>query len=548
MEDTVRFGPFRFEPPTGRLWSREKEIRLTPKAAAVLRQLVLEAGRPVTREELLAAVWDGAAVSDDALNSCVKELRRALADDARRPRYIETRHRRGYRFASRVLRGINGDGEIERAGTAASGDAASIAVLPFADMSPERDQDFFCEGLAEELINALTHVEGLRVAARSSSFQFRGPAVDVGAAGRQLGVATLLEGSVRKMGDRLRVTVQLVETGNGYHRWSQRFDRDVGDVFAIQDEIAENVATSLRGDLSRREKEALRRPETEAAAYEFYLRGRQHLHRLRHTDLKESLRLFEHAVGLDPEYAPAWSGIAAARAVLYQWWGARDADLAEADRASRRALELAPDLAEAHAARGLALSLARRYAEAEREFDRAIAVNPNLFDPYYDFARMCFARGQVDRSAALFRKASEVRQEDYQSALLLGQSLRMLGREREAREAESEGLARARRALALNPLDGRALSLASHALFDDGRVEEALEWSRRALDLYPDEISPLINGAGLRARLGMKEEALDLLERVFARGWGKCDWVAQDPDYDSLRDEPRFQRLIVGLK
>jgi tetratricopeptide (TPR) repeat protein len=350
------------------------------------------------------------------------------------------------------------------------------------------------------------------------------------------------------MGDRLRVTVQLVDTGSGYHRWSQRFDRDVGDIFAIQDEIAENVATSLRGDLSRREKEALHRPETAAAAYEFYLRGRQHLHRLRHTDLKESLRLFERAVGLDPGYAPAWSGIAAARAVLYQWWGARAADLAEADRASRRALELAPDLAEAHAARGLALSLARRFAEAEREFDRAIAVNPNLFDSYYDFARMCFARGQVERSAALFRKASEVRQEDYQSALLLGQSLRMLGREREAREAESEGLARARRALALNPLDGRALSLASHALFDDGRVEEALEWSRRALDLYPDEISPLINGAGLRARLGMKEEALDLLERVFARGWGKCDWVARDPDYDSLRDEPRFQRLIVGLK
>ena len=210
-------------------------------------------------------------------------------------------------------------------------------------MSPERDQDFLCEGLAEELINALTHVEGLRVAARSSSFQFRGPAVDVAprAAARRHGAP---RGQRPQGGDRLRVTVQLVETGSGYHRWSQRFDRDVGDVFAIQDEIAENVATSLRGDLSRREKEALHRPETAAAAYEFYLRGRQHLHRLRHTDLKESLRLFERAVGLDPGYAPAWSGIAAARAVPLSMVGRSGApDLAEADRASRAGPELAPD-------------------------------------------------------------------------------------------------------------------------------------------------------------------------------------------------------------
>jgi len=549
MADEIRFGRFRFDPTTGRLWSRNTEIRLTPKAAEVLKQLVTHGGRPVTREELFGSVWNGTAVSDDALNSCIKELRRALDDDSKHPRFIETRHRRGYRFVARLSPGTdgNGNGEAEHPPTT-TGEEASIAVLPFVDMSPDHDQDYLCDGLAEELINVLTHVQGLRVAARTFSFQFRGPAADVRGAGQQLGVATLLEGSVRKMGDRLRVTVQLVEAATGYHRWSQRFDRNADDVFAIQDEIAESVATSLRGVLSPQERQALRRPETAADAYEHYLRGRQHLQRLTRSELEIGREMFERALGLDPEYAPAWSGLAAAHAFLYEWWGARESDLACADRASLRALDLAPDLAEAHVARGLALSLSRRYEEAEREFDAAIRINPSLFDAYYDYARTCFARGQIERSAELFRKAADARREDFQSAILLGQSLRMLGRLHEAREAEREGIARARRALALNPLDGRALSLASHALYDDGEKALALEWSRRALELYPDELSPLLNAACLRAREGLKDEALELLEQVFSRGWGMREWMALDPDYESLRDDPRFQKFLVGFK
>ncbi len=177
--------------------------------------------------------------------------------------------------------------------------ASSIAVLPFADMSPTRDQDWLCEGIAEELINALTHIEGCRVAARSSSFQFRGQAADIRAVGARLGVATVLEGSVRKIGDRLRVTVQLVDVVDGCHRWAQRFDRTPADVFAIQDEIAESVATALRGILSPREKEALRRPETAVEAYEYFLRGRQHLHRWRRAAMDQARALFERAIQID---------------------------------------------------------------------------------------------------------------------------------------------------------------------------------------------------------------------------------------------------------
>ncbi len=547
MEQGVRFGRYRFDPSTGRLWSRRREIRLTPKAGGLLAALVSRAGELVTKQDLLASLWRDVAVSDDALTSCVRELRRALADDAKRPRFIETRHRRGYRFIAHLdeeaLEHANAEpGSSER-------DVTSIAVLPFADMSPGRNQDHLCEGLAEEIINALTHVDGLRVAARSAAFQFRGSALDVRAAGQRLRVGALLEGSVRKTNDRLRITVQLVEVASGYHRWSLRFDRTLDDVFAVEDEIAEAVVASLRGgSLSEREKAALRRPQTSSEAYEYYLRGRQYLPRMSYPDLERSRAMFTRALELDAGYGPAWAGLATVSATLYEWFGASDRDLESAERESRRALELTPELAEAHTARGFALSLSRRYDEAEREFEEATRINPNLFDAYYYFARSSFARGDVQRSADLFRRAAAIRQEDFQSPILLAQSLSMLGHAEEAQGARREGITRAERVLALNPFDARALSLGSCTLFDDGQRERAMEWSQRSLELYPDDMSTLVNATCLRARAGRKDEALDTLERLAALGWGKRDWVEHDPDYDSLREDPRFRRLLAKLK
>jgi adenylate cyclase len=266
VEQDVSFGGYRFDVRSGRLWAGTREVRLTPKASAVLKVLVTHAGQPASKEDLFASVWSDTAVGDDALTSCVQELRRALADDSKQPRFIETRHRRGYQFVARIS-----SQAPARESDVSSGahDTSAIAVLPFADMSAGRDQDYLCEGLAEELINALTNIDGLRVVARTVSFQFREAGGDIRAIGQQLGVGTLLEGSVRKADDRLRVSVQLIDVGTGYHRWSQRFDRTLDDVFAIQDEIAQSVAASLRGGvLSHREREALVRPQTVAPAYE----------------------------------------------------------------------------------------------------------------------------------------------------------------------------------------------------------------------------------------------------------------------------------------
>ena len=540
MSQRVSFGDYRFDPDTGQLWLGGQEVRLTLKSARVLAALVSQPGSPISKADLFASVWPDVAVTDDALTTCIQELRRVLGDDAKRPQFIATRHRRGYQFIAPLSR--EEDQAPQASGRKDS--ISSIAVLPFADMSPAHDQEYLCEGLAEELINALTQIDGLRVAARTASFQFRGKGEDIRHVGQQLNVEALLEGSVRKSGDRLRVTVQLIEVASGYQRWSHRFDGQFEDVFAVQDEIAESVARSLRG-------EAVSLPQrapTATAAYELYLRGRQHLPKIRHADLMSAADLFRRAIELDSQYGPAFAGLATAHSTLYEWFGASEADLAGAERASQRALELAPNLSEAHVARGCALSLSKRYEDAAVEFEEAIRLNPNLFDSYYYYARTCFARGDVAGSATLFRKAADVRHEDYQSPFLLAQSLKMLGHQDDASAWRREGIRRAEHVLALNPLEGRAMSLGALYLLEEGDAERAVEWSERALELYPNDMSSLGNGACLQAKLGNADKAIALLERVSAQGWGQRDWLERDPDYDSLRDDPRFKRLVSTFR
>jgi len=283
-------------------------------------------------------------------------------------------------------------------------------------------------------------------------------------------------------------------------------------------------------------------------AYDYYLQGRQHLARMMKRGLQTSRRMFMRAIELDQGYGPAWAGLATVHACLYEWFDTGTVGLARAEHASRRALEAAPRLAEAHAARGLARSLSRHYDEAVSEFEAAIRLNSYLFDAYYYFARTAFAVGDMARAAEMFELAAQLRCEDFQSPMLLSMAARTLGRESAAHDAVLTGIRRAEQILALNPYDGRALSLGAGALVEAGQTERALEWSRRCLELYPDDTSALVNIACVHARAGQNNEALDLLERVFARGCGKRDWVMNDPDYSSLHQEPRFHRLVSRLR
>ncbi|HEU4929024.1 MAG TPA: protein kinase [Candidatus Krumholzibacteria bacterium] len=438
-------------------------------------------------------------------------------------------------------------GEATTSASPQADEVRSIAVLPFLDMSAARDQDYLCDDIADELINALTHIDGLRVAARSTSFQFKSAKVDARAVGARLGVDSVLEGGVRKAGDRLRVTVQLVDVADGYQLWSHRFDGTIEDVFHIQDQIAERVATALRGLLSGREKDALRRPGTEAAAYEYYLRGRQQMHTLSRTSAFTAKEMFDRAIEIDPNYAPAYAGLAQLHAWEYEWWGGGERAADAADKASRKALELAPQLSESHTARAAALAQRGRYDEAAREYEEAIRLNPNSFDAYYYYARASFAAKKIAKSAELFARAGELRPEDFQSPALLAQSLWMMGQENEARAANEEGIRRVERWLELDPHNLRALALGATALANQGQAERAFEWMDRAIATAPEDPSIYFNAACVYAKLNRKEEALACLEQTLARGFGKRDWIEQDPDYDSIRDDPRFQAMLDKL-
>ncbi len=419
----------------------------------------------------------------------------------------------------------------------------SIAVLPFVNLSNDKEQDYFCEGVAEEILNSLSHLKNLRVISRTSAFALKDKNLGASEIGRLLNVESLLEGSVRKAGNRLRITTKLISVSDGSQLWSERYDHELEDIFSIQENIAENVATALRGVLTSKEKDAMRRPETNIETYEYFLKGKQYYHRL---SFNESKKYFERAIELDPEYALAYAGLADVYSWLYAWEGGNPADLEAAENNSRKALSLAPDLSQSHTAIGSVLALSKKYQAAEKEFKKAIRLNPNSYGAYYSYGRTCFAQGETKKAAELFLKASQVRREDYQSMLLLAQCLRILGK-KEAIETSKEGMKRARKQLELDPSDRRVLSLGASELLHSGEREEALAWITKALELYPDDAGVLINGTCIYAIDNQIEKALDLLEIAVGKGYGKRDWIEHDPDYDSLREEPRFKALMKKL-
>jgi len=424
----------------------------------------------------------------------------------------------------------------------------SIAVLPFVNMSADPENEYFTDGIAEEIINALSKVQALRVASRTSSFAFKGKNEDISGIGRHLKVSTVLEGSVRKAGNMLRVTAQLVDVANGYQLWSERFDRKLEDVFAIQDEIAASIVRALRVVLNEQEKQAIGKAATaDVEAYDYYLRGRQFFHQFRRTSIQHARRMFERAIATDPKYVPAYAGAADCCSFLYMYWDASKANLEGADSYSQQALALDAGRAEAHASRGLALSLRQNYEEAEREFATAIALNPNQFEAHYFFARCLFQQGKHEKAVHHYLEAGRVRPEDYQTPYLVSAPLRRLGRKPEADAILRQAVKLAERHLELNPEDVRALYLGAAGMMELGEREKALEWVGRALVLDPEDSGVLYNSACVYALGGRTEEAIKLLDKAIDNGFGHREWLENDTDLDSLRADPRFEALLKKL-
>ena len=422
----------------------------------------------------------------------------------------------------------------------------SIAVLPPADMSPGRDQDYFCEGMAEEIINALAKIQGLHVASRTSAFQFKGTALDSREIGRRLGVSTLLEGSVRRAGDQLRITAQLIDVANGYHLWSQQYDREMKDLFAIQEEIARNIVQSLQVKLTPVENSALgRTPTQDVQAYDLYLRGRKYFHQLGRRGIEFALQMFQKAIEIDPGYARAYAGISDCYSLLFQVAERSESNRRQAEAASAKALELDPDLAEAHSSHGMALSLNRRFEEADAAFETAIRLNPKLFEAYYFYARHCFVQGKLGQSAQLYEDAFRVCPEDYQSPLLVAQIYEDLGLPAEAQGARRRGVKAAEKRLLLQPDDVRALYMYANGLVALGERERGLDYARRALALEPEDPMLLYNVACVRCLAGEIEGAVECLEKAVRNGFAQKEWLQKDNNLDAARSHPRFQALLA---
>jgi serine/threonine-protein kinase len=457
----------------------------------------------------------------------------------------------------------------------------SIAVLPFATLSADPEQDYFCDGMAEEIINALTHVEGLRVVARTSSFAFKGKHQDVREIGRKLDVETVLEGSVRKAGNRLRITAQLVKTDDGYHLWSERYDREMEDVFAIQDEISLAIVEKLKINLLGGQKTKLTKRQTEdIEAYNLYLKGRYFWNKRTEKALRKGIGYFSEAIKLDPEYAVAYTGLADSYNLLSAYSIASPGEsIPKAKAAATKALRIDPDLAEGHECLGHVDMLYNwDWQNAGKEFKRAIELNPNYATAHQRHGILLTAMGQMDEALAEIKRARELDplsliintdvglffflQREYDVAEeLSGKPLEMdpnfavarfaHGLALEQMERHEEAAGEFQKAIAISGGNPIYLSALGHARAIAGSREEAQKILSELLELSRRRYVSPYSTATVCAGLGETDEAFTWLERALEEHsvWLGHLHLRVDPRLDCLRSDPRFGLLLdkMGL-
>ncbi len=506
-----------------------------PRTLDLLLYLIRHRHRVVGKDELQDEVW-GTIVTETAVARGVMKARKLLGDASGQPRYIRTVRGHGYRFI--------GHPEAERNPVLPSlrKDRRSIAVLPFANLTGDPSNQYFSDGIAEEILNRLARHPELRVSSRTSSFCFRDSSLDAGTIAGKLGVDFLLEGSLRRDGSRVRVSIQLIDASDDAQILSEVFERELDDVFRLQAEIAAEVVSRLP---ILTDVPVLQQVDTtDPRAWEYYLRGRHYFYLWDGRSLEYSKLMYRKALQLDPRFAKAWAGLAESLTGARMWQEGGDALLAEATESSLRAVELAPELPETRCARGFVLSLHGDYAAAAREFEAAIESDPMSYDAWYLFGRSRFAEGKPAEAARLFRTAGAVRPDEYQATCLAVLSLQRGGDENVVRAAAAEAVSRCRHRLELRPDDTRALTLGAGALVTLGMKDEAIAWVDRALVIRPDDIMVLHNAGCTLASAGLTDRALDVFEKRFSLGTAFADWIDNDPDFDPIREHPRFKAML----
>ncbi len=549
---------------------------IEPRAFDVLIYLIAHRDHVVEKQELFEQVWKQSFVTDSALAQEIKNIRHTIGDNVHSPRYIETVPKHGYRFMAEVTEILSA--RPDRAPHAEeTAPALAIAVLPFVNLSGNPENDYFCDGLSEELIGRLAKLKEFRVVAHSSSFSFKGGNTNVREIGRMLNAGSILEGSVRRAGNRLRISAQLVNAADGYHVWAEVYDCQWDDLFSIQDEISLAIVDKLTLKLFPNDRTALVKRYTEnLKAYHLYLKGRYFWNkRFMPGIMQKAIDYFQQATRADPEYALAYTGLADAYSVLGTFGFRAPKEIFPLAKAmAEKASGIDDELAEAHTSLGIInLAYDYRFAAAEREFKRALELNPSYALAHQWYSYVLTVLGRMDEALTEVERALQL---DPISPTVNAAAGRALCYARRY-EASAEQL---KKAIELDP----QLSLGHFYLGQtytlQGRYEEALAAFQKALDISGEFPWATCYIGYLHARSGEPDKAYDIIhewqrqgiarpaataEIYFGLGeddkvfewWEKAyeerdfltPWINAMPDYDRLRSDPRYQRLLqrIGL-
>jgi len=572
---TYCFDVFALQVGERRLLRKGRVVDLRPKAFDTLLCLVARHGHLVRREQLVADVWGGAHVSEEVLTHCVSEVRKALGESPRHPLYLETVPRFGYRFVAevRTFAASMVDSRDPRSSV------PSIAVLPFANLSSDAENEYLCDGLSEELINRLTKIRGLRVIAHSSSFAFKGHDIDAREIGKRLHVTRILEGSVRKSGDRLRISAQLIDTADGSHLWCEQYDRPLEDVFDIQDEISRAVLPGLEGPLIRTDpRTPAKLPTEDTEAYQLYLKGRYFWHERFSGGLEKAIESFRRAIERDPRFAAAYVGLSYCQASIGAWGFAHpDSAFPDVAELARRALTIDDSLAEAHAALAFVDTFYLwNWEGAARGFDRAVRLDPGSALVRLWLGHYLSIVGRMDEAVAEMRLAQDL---DPLSPIVRAN----LGWTFVLAHDTDQAIEELRLVLSLDPDNPLAHFYLGYAFAEAGLLEDALsafEHAREttggmpwlsesiawvhALNGRPEMARDLVRDAERRGRrsyvppsatamlhlgLGDDDEVLSWLRKGVEDHDPLIPWLSFMPCFDRLRADPRFKELlrVVGL-
>jgi adenylate cyclase len=424
-----------------------------------------------------------------------------------------------------------------------------ICVLPFANMSGDPEQEYFSDGISEDITTDLSKISALGVVARNTAFTFKGQSIDVADLARKLGVSHVLEGSVRKAGARVRINAQLIDGATGEHLWAERYDRDLEDIFAIQDEISRAIVQALRLKLLPEEKKALeQRGTTNADAYNLYLLARQYWVTGNHGDRAREervMRICGRAVEIDPYYAEAWALLGIAQSNLRYGFGQ---PVDDGFAAAHTALSIDPTIAEAHCALSRRLEVHGRHEDAFAELRKGLELNPVSWELNKAMGNFHMYRGRIVEAKKHYEVAASVMESDYHAQGMLMTCAYGLKDADGLRRAAQSTLQQVEQVLAHDPSNGAAISFGVSALASLGERERATEWMERALLIDPENLNMRYNFACALAKLGDREAALRMFESAVSRLKGSLGNIEADPELESLRDDPRFQKIVADAK